>query len=440
MQLRDYMPKTLFGRMLGIILIPMILVQIVTVFIFYERHWDSVTRQMADSLSGEIKLVVERAGAQFTVADLSGLQAEANRYFRFQLAFTEDEILSADALNATPQNYSELSLSNTLRSRIDFPFAIDFDSTEDEIGIDIQLANGVLHILAGRKRIISSTGWTFLGWTIGTSIILFSIALLFMRAQVRPIRQLAYAARQLGLGRQTDAWQLSGAKEVRLAGRAFQAMRHRINRQISERTAMLAGVSHDLRTPLTRMRLQMALMPKNAETQALEEDILELEQMIDGYLAFARGEGEETAKTGNIPELLNQIIAQYERSAPGRLQYEASDSGIPDLNMRPQAMRRALDNLIGNAMRYANRAEIRTKIRNDNIFIFIDDDGPGIEPEFRADALRPFVRLESSRNRSTGGTGLGLAIASDIILGHGGEMTLEDSPLGGLRVIVQLPV
>ena len=440
MQLRDYMPKTLFGRMLGIILIPMILVQIVTVFIFYERHWDSVTRQMADSLSGEIKLVVERAGAQFTVADLSGLQAEANRYFRFQLAFTEDEILSADALNATPQNYSELSLSNTLRSRIDFPFAIDLDSTEDEIGIDIQLANGVLHILAGRKRIISSTGWTFLGWTIGTSIILFSIALLFMRAQVRPIRQLAYAARQLGLGRQTDAWQLSGAKEVRLAGRAFQAMRHRINRQISERTAMLAGVSHDLRTPLTRMRLQMALMPKNAETQALEEDILELEQMIDGYLAFARGEGEETAKTGNIPELLNQIIAQYERSAPGRLQYEASDSGMPDLNMRPQAMRRALDNLIGNAMRYANRAEIRTKIRNDNIFIFIDDDGPGIEPEFRADALRPFVRLESSRNRSTGGTGLGLAITSDIILGHGGEMTLEDSPLGGLRVIVQLPV
>ena len=440
MQLRDYMPKTLFGRMLGIILIPMILVQIVTVFIFYERHWDSVTRQMADSLSGEIKLVVERAGAQFTVADLSGLQAEANRYFRFQLAFTEDEILSADALNATPQNYSELSLSNTLRSRIDFPFAIDLDSTEDEIGIDIQLANGVLHILAGRKRIISSTGWTFLGWTIGTSIILFSIALLFMRAQVRPIRQLAYAARQLGLGRQTDAWQLSGAKEVRLAGRAFQAMRHRINRQISERTAMLAGVSHDLRTPLTRMRLQMALMPKNAETQALEEDILELEQMIDGYLAFARGEGEETAKTGNIPELLNQIIAQYERSAPGRLQYEASDSGMPDLNMRPQAMRRALDNLIGNAMRYANRAEIRTKIRNDNIFIFIDDDGPGIEPEFRADALRPFVRLESSRNRSTGGTGLGLAIASDIILGHGGDMTLEDSPLGGLRVIVQLPV
>lgn len=440
MQLRNYMPKTLFGRMLGIILIPMILVQIVTVFIFYERHWDSVTRQMANSLSGEIQLLVTQAGAQFTQEELPELQKMALRYFGFKLSFSPSEILSADVLKSEPESYAELSLTNTLRGRLDFPFSLDLDNSEDEIAIHVQLANGVLHILAGRKRIISSTGWTFLGWTIGTSIILFSIALVFMRAQVRPIRQLAHAARQLGLGRETDAWQLSGAREVRLAGRAFQAMRHRINRQISERTAMLAGVSHDLRTPLTRMRLQMALMPKTPETDALEEDIIELEQMIDGYLAFARGEGEESAKTGSIPELLRQIISQYERTASGRIVFDPPDSAIPNLAMRPQAMRRALDNLIGNAMRYAKRAEIRVKTRNDNIFIFIDDDGPGIEPEFRADALRPFVRLEGSRNRSTGGTGLGLAIASDIILGHGGEITLDESPLGGLRIIVQLPV
>ena len=250
MQLRNYMPKTLFGRMLGIILIPMILVQIVTVFIFYERHWDSVTRQMANSLSGEIQLLVTQAGAQFTQEELPELQKMALRYFGFKLSFSPSEILSADALKSEPKSYAELSLTNTLRWRLDFPFSLDLDNSEDEIAIHIQLANGVLHILAGRKRIISSTGWTFLGWTIGTSIILFSIALVFMRAQVRPIRQLAHAARQLGLGRETDSWQLSGAREVRLAGRAFQAMRHRINRQISERTAMLAGVSHDLRTPL----------------------------------------------------------------------------------------------------------------------------------------------------------------------------------------------
>lgn len=440
MQLRDYMPKTLFGRMLGIILVPMILVQIVTVFIFYERHWDSVTRQMADSLAGEIQLVVTKAGAQFAPSDLPVLYKEASRYFYFQLEFSEEEILAPESLQIDPQSYAELSLMNALKSRLEFPFTFDLDSSPDLIAVNIQLANGVLHIFAGRKRIISSTGWTFLGWTIGTSIILFTIALLFMRAQVRPIRQLANAARQLGLGRQTDEWQLSGAKEVRLAGRAFQAMRHRINRQISERTAMLAGVSHDLRTPLTRMRLQMALMPKNAETQALEEDIIELEQMIDGYLAFARGEGEETAKTGSIPDMLRQIILQYARGQPGRLKFDEPGTEIPPLTMRPQAMRRALDNLIGNAMRYAQTAEIRVKTRNDNIFIFIDDDGPGIEPEYRADALRPFVRLEESRNRSTGGTGLGLAIASDIILGHGGEMTLDDAPQGGLRVIVQLPI
>ena len=440
MQLRDYMPKTLFGRMLGIILVPMILVQIVTVFIFYERHWDSVTRQMANSLAGEIQLLVTQAGASFNTADLPALQQDARQYFGFRLAFREAEILSGESLDTAPESYAEESLTNSLKTRIDFPFLLDLNSSQDRIAIDVQLANGVLHISAGRKRIISSTGWTFLGWTIGTSIILFSIALIFMRAQVRPIRQLAYAARQLGLGRQTDAWQLSGAKEVRLAGRAFQAMRHRINRQISERTAMLAGVSHDLRTPLTRMRLQMAMMDRNTETKALEEDILELEQMIDGYLAFARGEGEETAKKASIPELLGQLISQYERSNPGQLQFDETDADIPDLSMRPQAIRRALDNLIGNAMRYANKTEVRVKARSDNIFIFIDDDGPGIEPEFRADALRPFVRLEGSRNRSTGGTGLGLAIASDIILGHGGEMTLDNSPLGGLRVTVQLPI
>jgi two-component system osmolarity sensor histidine kinase EnvZ len=440
MQLRDYMPKTLFGRMLGIILVPMILVQIVTVFIFYERHWDSVTRQMANSLAGEIQLLVTQAGANFNTADLPALQQDARQYFGFRLAFREAEILSGESLDTSPDSYAEETLTSSLKTRIDFPFLLDLNSSQDRIAIDVQLANGVLHISAGRKRIISSTGWTFLGWTIGTSIILFSIALIFMRAQVRPIRQLAYAARQLGLGRQTDAWQLSGAKEVRLAGRAFQAMRHRINRQISERTAMLAGVSHDLRTPLTRMRLQMAMMDRNTETKALEEDILELEQMIDGYLAFARGEGEETAKKASIPELLRQLISQYERSNQGQLHFDETDTDIPHLSMRPQAIRRALDNLIGNAMRYANKAEVRVKARSDNIFIFIDDDGPGIEPEFRADALRPFVRLESSRNRSTGGTGLGLAIASDIILGHGGEMTLDDSPIGGLRVTVQLPI
>ena len=440
MQLRAYMPKTLFGRMLGIILVPMILVQIVTVFIFYERHWDSVTRQMASSLAGEIDYVIRQTGQQPDQVRLELVREIAQTHFSFAIIFSENAILDKTGPQVKQTGYAAQVLAANLDRRLNFPWRADLDSAAELIAIDVQLANGVLRILAGRKRILSSTAWTFLGWTMGSSIILFCIALVFMQAQIKPIRQLGNAARQLGLGRQTDDWQLSGAKEVRVAGRAFQAMRHRITRQMSERTSMLAGVSHDLRTPLTRMRLQTALMPKSSETVALDKDISELEQMIDGYLAFAKGEGQEKSVRVQLDEIMAQMIRQSEKLQSGRLAWQPPEIAVPTMEVRVQAMRRAFDNLIGNALRYADFAEIRLKVRDDNLYIFIDDDGPGIVPEQRGNALRPFVRLEGSRNKQTGGTGLGLAIAHDIILSHGGELTLEDSPLGGLRVTVLLPV
>ena len=440
MQLRNYMPKTLFARMLAIILVPMLLVQCITVLIFYERHWDSVTRHMAYSLSGEISYIVSQAGSTPTMEDIPALQMLAGRYFGFSVLFTPDAILPPENPDIDRSFYAYIALSETLNNRIDFPWSADLTTDEDLISVDIQLGTGVLRIYAGRKRLFSSTSWTFLGWTIGSSLILFCIALLFLQGQVRPIRQLANAARQLGLGRQTDDWQLSGAREVRLAGRAFQSMRHRINRQLTERTSMLAGVSHDLRTPLTRMRLQLAMMTRTVDVDALENDVVELESMIDGYLAFARGEGEEHAVSASLYDMLILMVSGYQKSNPGHVTLTMPDNPLPLFPIRAVAMRRALDNLIANAVRYADKSEVRVKFRNDVVNIFVDDDGPGIEPELREQALRPFVRLEASRNRGTGGTGLGLAIAADIIAGHGGELILDASPQGGLRVHVKLPV
>ena len=440
MQLRDYMPKTLFGRMLAIILVPMIIVQIVTIFIFYERHWDSVTRHMASGLGSEIDYIVDQTGALPDTERLEQTKQLASRYFNFKIRFLPDAILEPYSNNQRNAPYSELAFANVLASRLAYPWTIDLETIPDFIQIQVQLGNGVMLITADRKRLISSTSWTFLGWTVGSSILLFCITLLFLKAQVKPIIQLANAARKLGLGRQTDDWHLRGAKEVRLAGRAFQSMRHRINRQLAERTAMLAGVSHDLRTPLTRMRLQLALMSSSQDTAALEQDIDELEQMIDGYLAFARGEGTEQTETASLGDILNSIFSASEKIDKGRLRLEMPETGLPDFPMRRRAMKRALENIIGNAVRYASYAEIRAKYRGDNIYIFIDDDGPGIAEEHRADAIRPFVRLEESRNKATGGTGLGLAIANDVILGHGGELSFDDAPLGGLRVTVTLPV
>jgi len=438
-QLRNYMPKTLFGRMLAIILVPVILVQLITVLIFYERHWDSVTRQMAGALAGEITLIVDRAGTNLMPTELDQLRDYAARYFGFSLQFRADAEITENERDFT--SYADLVFSESLDKRIAQRWSSDLTSDPELISVDVQLSNGVLRIYAGRKRIFSSTSWTFLAFTIGSSLLLFFISLLFLRGQVRPIRRLADAARQLGLGRTEIDYQLEGAKEVRLAGRAFQAMQHRIHRHLSERTTMLAGVSHDLRTPLTRMRLQTALLKDNPEIAALEEDIDDMQRMVDGYLSFARGESGETAIDTDLPELVANLVKRTSQSHPDRVTFIRNIEKIPHFAVRRQAIQRAFDNIIANALRYADRSEIRMRVQSADILIItFDDDGPGIPFAQREEAVRPFKRLEDSRNQETGGTGLGLAIASDIILSHGGELKLEDSPMGGLRVLIKLPI
>ncbi len=440
MQLRRYLPKTLFNRLVAIILVPMFLVQLITVLIFYERHWDSVTRQMTDALASEIRLLVDRLPENPTPENVDNLRIFAKKYFNIEIEFVPNSTLVAKDIE-TNSSYTAYAFKRAINSRIKYPWTASLNENSEKISIDMQFERGVLTVKVGKKRLFSSTNWLFIGWTIGSSLILFLIALIFINRQVRPIRRLSVAARQLGLGRDiTENFQLEGAREIRSAGRAFQAMRHRIKRHLNERTTMLAGVSHDLRTPLTRMQLQLALVKKTPEIEELTKDIAEMEALIETYLDFSRGEVSDSPHLGDIRQLLRDISEQLQKTYQDRLTLIFNEDEIPNFPIRAASLRRALMNILENSLRYATNAEIRVKRREDTVLIQIDDDGPGIPPNKRAEAILPFKRLEASRNQQTGGTGLGLSIASDIILSHGGQLDLLDSPKGGLRVYVILPI
>tara|TARA_B100000575_G_scaffold241332_1_gene204348 strand:+ start:263 stop:1585 length:1323 start_codon:yes stop_codon:yes gene_type:complete len=439
MQLRNVLPKTLFGRMLSIILVPMIFVQIITVFIFYDRHWDTVTRHMANNLGAEISILVDQLGNAPDEELIEAVKKTGWEYFNFPIQFDTETPFAGGNIGA-PQSYAEEMLWQALGNRLARAWRTNVNADPHLIYVDVKFANGTLRVYASRKRIFSSTSWTFIGWTVGSSILMFSIALLFMRGEVRPILHLANAARQLGLGRTAPDYQLEGAREVRLAGRAFQAMRHRIMRQLNERTEMLAGVSHDLRTPLTRIKLQLALMKNNDDAAAIHADLAEMEDMIDAYLSFAAGEGEEEPEEIRIEVLLDRLVRQTAKAHGYDIQMTMPSEPLQAFPVRRKSMQRAFENIISNAIAYSKMTRISLRYHNDEITIFFDDNGAGIPAERRADAVRPFFRLEESRNRKTGGTGLGLSITSDIVLGHGGELMLGDSPLGGLRVAIKLPV
>ncbi len=288
-----------------------------------------------------------------------------------------------------------------------------------------------------RGRLFSSTTYLFIAWMIGTSVLLFGVAIVFMRGEVHPIRRLALAADSFGKGRDVPNFRPEGAKEVRLAAAAFLQMRARIKRQMRQRTEMLAGVSHDLRTPITRMKLELAMLGDSPEAENLTADLTEMERMVEGYLAFARGEGTEDVQETDLSELLRDVVSQAQR-AGSRIETEIADGLV--LPLRPEAMRRCLSNLINNAQRYADKVRVTAALNFQAVEITVEDDGPGIPEAERQEVFRPFYRRETSRNPTTGGVGLGLTIARDVARSHGGELSLDESDLGGLRAYVRLPV
>ena len=436
MRLRNITPKSLFGRMLSIILVPIILVQIISVFIFYERHWDSVSRHMSNNLANDIGLLLDELGPNPSKDARALSAAKARQYFSFIFYWLEDGILKPNQ----KLDKKFFNFRDALLRRIKKPFYLSTQENTGQIIVDIQLANGIVRMNIGKKRLFASTGLTFIVWSIGSSVILFSIAIIFLRGQVRPILNLAYAARQIGFGRDVTNYQIEGATEVRLAGRAFQAMRHRIKKQITERMELLAGVSHDLRTPITRMKLQLAMInEKKNITSNLEEDLDEMEEMIKGYLEFAKDDREEEMVEANLFKIIQQA-AKLSDPSQNKIEISPTSSDLPIFPMQVRSINRALTNLFNNAIKYAGKAKVSTRLFDDHCEVFIDDNGPGISREKREEAILPFNRLENSRNKDTGGIGLGLSIAYNAILSHGGELFLDDSPMGGLRVRILLPI
>ena len=434
--LRAIFPKTLFGRSLLIIVTPLIFVQVATAYAFFNHHWDSVSRLLAESIVGEIGVMVENL--RTNPEDFANMDGLFDQHLHMKFFIFPGEILDSNAVEKQKFSLFTSRLSNSLENQLNRPFLIDSGSFRSQVVVQIQLAEGVMQIVIPQERIFSTTTYAFVFWMVGSSLIIFMVAIVFMRNQIRPIRRLAEVAERFGKGQDiTETLKNQGAVEVRSAAVAFNRMRDRIFRQMRQRTDMLSGVSHDLRTPLTRMKLQLALMENTQDIHDLQNDVKDMEHMIEDYLAFARGEESEKPIEMNLNKLIEEIAMEYRRTG-FELHYHLE--GILLLHGRPNALKRCLNNLIGNARRYADNVWLQAGKRNDEIEISIDDDGPGIPTHARKDVFKPFFRLETSRNPSTGGTGLGLAIVGDIVRIHGGDIQLSKSPQGGLRVQIRLPI
>ena len=437
-RIKNILPQTLFGRALLIIVTPLILMQAISTFVFFDRHWDTMTRRLAHTLAGDIDFIVDSLTPLPKQLDLNQIFLKADDILHIRLTYSPEEIL---VKKKAFQQWDRVrkSLQDALKERVRRPFSIDTIKKERRIEIKVQLPQGLLNVNVHEKRLYSSTPYIFLMWMIGSSLVLFAIAIIFMRNQIRPIRRLAIAARSFGMGRGSSEIKPSGAKAVRQATQAFRQMRERISRQFAQRTEMLAGVSHDLRTPLTRMKLQIEMLERTPETRELQDDIQEMERMIDGYLTFARGEGSESLSKINLASLIEEIIST-ERRDGSLINFVNKSKTIKSVTLRPQAIKRAITNLIINSKKYAETVKVEFEYNSEHAIITIDDNGPGIKPEHRDDVFKAFFRLDPSRNTDTGVTGLGLTIAKDIVQSHGGDLLLSEASLGGLRATITLPL
>ena len=434
--LNSFMPKGLYARSLLIIIAPMVILQSVVAFVFMERHWNTVTQRLSAAVVQDIAGLIEI----YKLYPQDSDHAQLRRVAQERLGLVLDFLPRSEMPPPGPKPFFSLldqALSVQLRTQIGRPFWIDTVGRSALVEIRIQLDDAVMRVFARRNAAYASNSEIFLLWMVGTSLVLITLAVLFLRNQIRPILRLADAAESFGKGREVPDFRPRGAREVRRAAHAFIEMRQRIERAMEQRTTMLAGVSHDLRTILTRFKLELALIGENPELEGMKKDVDEMGRMLEAYLAFARGDSGEQSATTDMASFLEELKVDAERTGHT---VKVVFHGPPVVTVRPAAFKRCLANLVSNAARFARTISITGHRDHRWLTITVDDDGPGIPSYMREEVFKPFLRLDDSRNQNEGGTGLGLAIARDIARSHGGDITLSDSPLGGLRASVRVPV
>ena len=428
-------PKGLYTRSLLIIIVPMIVLQSIVAFVFMERHWQTVTRRLSAMVTADIAAMID----VYNIYPQDKEGQTLSRIARDNLRLTVELLPPGDLPQPLPKPFFSLLddvLSRELRTQIGKPFWIDTVGRSNIVEIRIQLDNAIMRVYAPRNQAYASNSHIFIVWMVVSAAVLILVSILFLRNQIKPILTLAQAADAFGKGRTYEPFRPRGAREVRAAAHAFLLMQKRIERQIEQRTTMLNGVSHDLRTLLTRFRLQVALLKDSTQTKDMLRDVDEMQHMLEDYLAFARGDAGEAQAVINFEEFLSEV--KKDHAAAGK-KINVSFAGEPQVTLLPKAFKRCVDNLVANAVRHGKMVSIKAAHEAGYLTVDVEDDGPGIPDDKREDVFRPFFRLDDARNQDESGTGLGLAIARDIATAHGGDIILSDSSIGGLKASLKVP-
>ena len=429
--IKKYLPQTLLGRSILILVVPLIILQLIITVIFYNRHWDTITRHRSIDFVKDITLVVESFEKNKSIENREWTLNSVSEKLQLKTVYEKNKKLNLDNYKHKGNRLEEY-LSNKFIP-LNKKFTLNINDKKKLITVFVEVDDGILEFKANKKRIFSSTTYIFILWMISASIILYIVALLFLKNQIKPIRKLAIAVDRFGKGKDIENFKPSGAKEVRRVSNAFKIMKNRIENSITQRNKMFSSISHDIRTILTRMKLNLELQKLNKG--GLKKDLDEMENMVEEYLNYAKGEKKEKIQKVNIVDVINSIKKRYSKK-----NIYLNNLKKINISIRVNSIKRCINNLLSNSIKFSEKIEISCIKKKKFVEIIIDDDGPGIPKNQRKKVMEPFYRVEGSRNRDTGGVGLGITIAVDIINSHGGNLFLNESPMGGLRAKIELPI